>query len=60
MQNKGKVFSRDRLLDGAWGSETYVIDRTVDVHVRSIRQKLGAQRNTIETVRGSGYRFVDG
>ncbi len=59
MENKGKVFSRDKLLDGAWGSQTFVIDRTVDVHVRSIRQKLGARRECLQTVRGSGYRFED-
>lgn len=59
MENKGKVFSRDRLLDGAWGAETFVVDRTVDVHIRSIRQKLGSSRECLETVRGSGYRFVD-
>ncbi len=59
MENPGKVFSRDKLLSGAWDGEAFVVDRTVDVHVRSIRQKLGKHRDSIETVRGSGYRFVD-
>lgn len=60
MENPGKVFSRDKLLSGAWGGETYVVDRTVDVHVKSIRQKLGKHRDCIETVRGTGYRFAEG
>ena len=59
MENPGKVFSRDKLLSGAWGEETFVVDRTVDVHMKSIRQKLGKQRELIETVRGTGYRFVE-
>lgn len=59
MENKGKVFSRDRLLSGAWEGEAFVVDRTVDVHVRSIRKKLGKYRDYIETVRGSGYRFIE-
>ncbi|MBI3315767.1 MAG: winged helix-turn-helix domain-containing protein, partial [Candidatus Omnitrophica bacterium] len=41
MENPGKVFSRDQLLSGAWEGEAFVVDRTVDVHVRSIRKKLG-------------------
>lgn len=60
MENPGRVFSRDQLLDGAWGGETFVVDRTVDVHVRSIRKKLGRYRNMIQTVRGAGYRFAEG
>jgi len=59
MENRGKVFSRDQLLSGVWEGQAFVVDRTVDVHVRSIRQKLGKYRDHIETVRGSGYRFVD-
>ena len=59
MENPGKVFSRDKLLSGAWGEETFVVDRTVDVHMKSIRQKLGKHRGLIETVRGTGYRFVE-
>lgn len=59
MENPGKVFSREQLLSGAWEGEAFVVDRTVDVHVKSIRQKLGACRDYIETVRGTGYRFIE-
>ena len=59
MENRGKVFSRDQLLSSVWPGQAFVVDRTVDVHMRSIRQKLGKHRDLIETVRGSGYRFVD-
>ena len=59
MENPGKVFSRDQLLSGAWEGEAFVVDRTVDVHVRSIRQKLGKCRWYLETVRGAGYRFME-
>ena len=59
MENPGKVFSRDKLLSGAWEGEAFVVDRTVDVHVRSIRQKLGKHRDAIETVHGTGYRFEE-
>jgi DNA-binding response OmpR family regulator len=58
-ENRGRVFSRDQLLDGVWKGESFVVDRTVDVHVRSIRQKLGRHRDLLETVRGAGYRFSD-
>lgn len=51
----GKVFSRQELLDHVWGPDVYVVDRTVDVHVRKIREKLG--NDYIETVKGVGYRF---
>lgn len=59
MANPGKVFSREKLLNGAWEGEAFVVDRTVDVHVKSIRKKLGKSRDLIETVRGSGYRFME-
>ena len=52
----GKVFSRQELLDQVWGRDVYVVDRTVDVHVRKIREKLGS--HYIETVKGVGYRFM--
>ncbi len=55
--SKGKVFSREALLDGVWGSDVHVIDRTVDVHIRKIREKLGDDGSMIETVKGVGYRF---
>ena len=59
MENRGKVFSRDQLLSGVWDGEAFVVDRTVDVHVRSIRSKLGKYRDSVETVRGAGYRFIE-
>lgn len=54
---KGKVMDRQTLLNEVWGSNIFVIDRTVDVHVRKIREKLGD--HYIETVKGVGYRFIE-
>lgn len=51
----GKVFSRQDVLDKVWGHDVYVVDRTVDVHIRKIREKLG--NDIIETVKGIGYKF---
>lgn len=51
----GKIYSRQDLLDNVWGTEVYVMDRTIDVHISKIREKLGS--NYIETVKGVGYRF---
>lgn len=53
----GRVFHRDKLLNDIWGSDIYVVERTVDVHVRKIREKLGENSDLIETVKGVGYRF---
>ena len=55
--NPGKVFSRDTLLKEVWGPDIYVVDRTVDVHVRKIREKLGKFSDMIETIKGVGYKF---
>lgn len=55
--NAGKVYSREKLLNSIWGSDVYVLDRTVDVHVRRIREKLGKDGGMIETIKGVGYRF---
>ncbi len=55
----GRVFTRDHLLTRVIGEDAIVIDRNIDVHVRSIRKKLGAHRDLIETIRGVGYRFKD-
>jgi two-component system alkaline phosphatase synthesis response regulator PhoP len=55
--NPGKVFGRESLLKEIWGSDVYVIDRTVDVHVRKIREKLGDYSELIETIKGVGYRL---
>lgn len=51
----GKVYSRHELLDAVWGRDVFVVDRTVDVHVRKIREKLGS--DLIETVTGVGYKL---
>jgi DNA-binding response OmpR family regulator len=53
----GRVFSRGEIIDGVLGKELSVLDRTVDVHVMSLRRKLGPCGDSIETVRGFGYRF---
>lgn len=54
---KGKVMDRQTLLNQVWGDNVYVVDRTIDVHVRKIREKLGDEY--IETVKGVGYRFKE-
>lgn len=53
--NPGRVFTRQELLDAVWGEDVFVVDRTVDVHVRKIREKLG--NDLIETVTGVGYKL---
>jgi len=62
VQNKGKVLSREMLLDKVWGYDYYGETRTVDVHIRYLRQKIEDDDKNpvyIETVRGIGYRFND-
>ncbi len=54
-QNPNKVFNRDDLLQNIWGSDVYVLARTVDVHVRKVREKVG--EGYITTVKGVGYKF---
>jgi phosphate regulon transcriptional regulator PhoB len=57
------IFSRDRLLDEVWGRDRFVTPRTVDVHIRRLREKIEAQPHRphfLQTVRGSGYRFAPG
>ena len=54
---KGRVLDRQVLLNKVWGDKVYVVDRTVDVHVRKIREKIGD--HYIETVKGVGYRFKE-
>jgi two-component system alkaline phosphatase synthesis response regulator PhoP len=54
-QNPNKVFSRDDLLQNIWGSDVYVLARTVDVHIRKVREKIG--NGFIKTVKGVGYKF---
>jgi len=55
--NRGKVFSRERLLNAIWGDDVVVVDRTIDVHIRKIREKLGDEAALIETIKGVGYRL---
>lgn len=59
MENPGRVFSRSQLLDRVWGSNVYVEERTVDVHVTRLRKALTEHglRDYVQTVRGAGYRF---
>ena len=55
MQNPGRVFSREQLLDAVWGSDVYVEARTVDVHIGRLRKALGGDADPIRTVRSAGY-----
>ena len=57
MQRRGRVQDRDRLLNEVWGYESVIDTRTVDTHVRRLREKLGKAGDAIETVRGFGYRL---
>jgi two-component system phosphate regulon response regulator PhoB len=59
MQSPGRVFSREQLLDGVWGRDVYIDERTVDVHVGRLRRALnrGRASDPIRTVRGTGYSF---
>ncbi len=54
----GVVFSREMILDELWGNEKIVVDRTIDVHIRHLREKLGEAGNLIKNVRGMGYKFA--
>ena len=54
--HKGKVFSREKILDHLWGNEKAVIDRTIDVHIKNLRDKLGEAAAVIQNVRGVGYK----
>ena len=56
---KGFVFTRDNILDYLWGEEKAVIDRTVDVHIRHLREKLGKADHFIKNVRGIGYKLEE-
>lgn len=61
MERPGRVFTREQLLDGVWGREVYIDERTVDVHVGRLRKALnrGEEEDPIRTVRGSGYSIDD-
>ena len=56
IQHRGRVISREMLLNVVWGENVHVVDRTVDVHISKIREKLGSYGDLIETVKGVGYR----
>jgi two-component system alkaline phosphatase synthesis response regulator PhoP len=55
--NRGKVLTRNQLLDDIYNDDSFIVDRNIDVHIASLRKKLGPHFDWIETVRGVGYRF---
>src|SRR5262245_57134793 len=57
LRQPGRAFSRQELMETAMGDDALVLERTIDVHIKSLRQKLGEHAERIETVRGVGYRF---
>ncbi len=59
LEGRGRVFSRTKLLDILWGGEKFVFERTIDVHIRNIREKLGIASDLIQNVRGVGYRACE-
>jgi two-component system phosphate regulon response regulator PhoB len=59
MMRPGRVMTRERLLDQVWGSDIAVTTRTIDTHLKRLREKLGPAGTLIETVRGVGYRFAE-
>jgi two-component system phosphate regulon response regulator PhoB len=59
MSRPGRVTSRDFFLENVWGSDVTVTSRTIDTHLKRLREKLGAAGSLIETVRGVGYRFTE-
>ena len=58
MQHPERVHSRSQLLDKVWGDHVFIEERTVDVHVKRLRESLGPAANVVETVRGAGYRLT--
>jgi two-component system phosphate regulon response regulator PhoB len=59
MRRPGRVMTREKLLDEVWGSDIAVTTRTIDTHLKRLREKLGVAADLIETVRGVGYRFAE-
>ena len=59
VENRGTVLTRDRLMNDIWGYSFAGESRTVDVHIRTLRQKLGVAADLIETIRGVGYKLGD-
>lgn len=58
-EKKGKVFTRSQILDLLWGDEKAVLDRTIDVHIKHLRDKLGKAAGLIKNIRGIGYKISD-
>jgi two-component system phosphate regulon response regulator PhoB len=58
MHHAERVHSRSQLLDKVWGDHVFIEERTVDVHVKRLREALGEAGNMVETVRGVGYRIT--
>lgn len=56
---RGRVFTREQILDYLWGHEKAVVDRTVDVHIRNLREKLGTAASLIKNIRGVGYKIEE-
>ncbi len=59
VQEKGRVQTREKLLDRVWGYDTEVDTRTIDTHMRRLREKMGPLAERFETIRGVGYRFLE-
>ncbi len=59
LSKKGKVFSRYDILDYLWGNDKIVLDRTIDVHIRNLREKLGKAGQIIKNIRGVGYKLEE-
>ncbi|MFM7516620.1 MAG: response regulator [Pirellula sp.] len=59
IRQPGRAFDRTELIDSALGEDTLVLERTIDVHIRALRKKIGSNADAIETVRGVGYRFKE-
>lgn len=59
MENPGKIFTRDNIIDSVRGHDVFVVDRTIDVHIMNLRKKLGNYKNIITTFSGVGYGFKE-
>jgi len=59
IQQPGRAFERSELIDAALGGDALVLERTIDVHIRSLRKKIGDENDCIQTIRGIGYRFKE-
>ena len=59
LSHRGKVLTRNQLLDDVHNDDAFIVDRNIDVHIAALRKKLGPDFNWIETVRGIGYRFKE-